>query len=222
MAFNNDGYELVKKAIDGNLLTYINTIIDLHEYVETRLSRNQQSRFPCNDGQISNCFAWYSSYHSEAMLIYLKPVIEKVVGLSLLETYSYYRTYFYDSHLKPHTDRPSCQYSATICLHKDPVSWPIYFERTDGSTAGFDLEAGDMVVYKGMDHTHWRDPFKGQKQKQMFLHYVDAHGPYARTHQYDGRPYLALSSPSDNSTNAVITPLSYFEGGNLLPPTSSV
>lgn len=199
MAFNNDGYELVKKAVDDDLLKYINTIIDLHEYVETNLNSKRNSEFPCNDEQIYNCFSWYGSYHSEALLLYLKPVIERVVAKNLVETYSYYRTYFFGSHLKPHRDRPSCQFSATVCLHKDTVSWPINFQKNDGTVASFDLYPGDMVVYKGMDYTHWRDPFKGQKQKQMFLHYVDAQGPYARSFKYDGRPFLALN-PSKSMT----------------------
>lgn len=215
MTIHQNGYELVKKVIDNNLLRYINTIIDLHEYVETGLNQNKNSQYPFNDDQIQQCFAWYGSYHSEAMLIYLRPIIEKVVGLELLPTYSYYRTYFQGSDLKPHKDRVSCQYSATLCLHKDSVPWPIKFEKNDGGTAEYDLAAGDMLVYKGIDYTHWREPFKGTKQKQMFLHYVDRNGPYAKTNIYDGRPYLALNKKPTNQPAVTQNPMNYFLPDNL-------
>lgn len=192
MAFSEDGYELVTNAVNGDLLEYLNTIIDLHEYVETNMRASEKKQFPHCDPQIGSCFAWYGSYHSEALLVYLKAKIEKVVNLNLIPTYSYYRTYYYNSHLKPHKDRESCQYSATLCLHKDLSHWPIYFERPDKSIVSYDLNAGDMVIYKGMDLLHWRDPFRGQKQKQMFLHYIDANGPYANEWIFDGRPSLAL------------------------------
>jgi hypothetical protein len=40
-------------------------------------------------------------------------------------------------------------------------------------------EPGDMVVYRGIEIEHWREPFdaeEGSYQVQVFLHYVDANG----------------------------------------------
>ena len=39
---------------------------------------------------------------------------------------------------------------------------------------------------------HWREPFKGTKQTQMFLHYNDKNGPHGENNLYDGRPFLGL------------------------------
>ena len=41
------------------------------------------------------------------------------------------------------------------------------------------LEEGDAVLYKGCEVDHWREPYtEGTKLAQVFLHYVDANGPY--------------------------------------------
>jgi PKHD-type hydroxylase len=56
------------------------------------------------------------------------------------------------------------------------------------------MRAGDMVVYKGCDITHWRTPFKGDESDwcvQLFIHYTDAEGPYKHL-KYDGRDKLGM------------------------------
>jgi PKHD-type hydroxylase len=37
---------------------------------------------------------------------------------------------------------------------------------------------GDGALYQGCEVYHWRKPFKGSEYIQVFLHYVDANGPY--------------------------------------------
>jgi hypothetical protein len=56
-------------------------------------------------------------------------------------------------------------------------SWPIWIEGPNG-TYSVDLEAGDGLLYRGTECTHWREVFEGQRQTQVFLHYVDQHGPH--------------------------------------------
>ena len=52
------------------------------------------------------------------------------------------------------------------------------------------LEAGDAVLYRGAEALHWREPLDGADwYLQVFLHYVDADGPYADRH-LDGRANL--------------------------------
>jgi PKHD-type hydroxylase len=41
-----------------------------------------------------------------------------------------------------------------------------------------DLRPGDGVLYKGCTIEHSRKEFKGREYIQVFLHYVDAHGPF--------------------------------------------
>ena len=56
-------------------------------------------------------------------------------------------------------------------------------------------DIGDGIIYKGCEIMHGReslDADKGSYQIQMFLHYVDANGPYAEKHKYDGRINIGI------------------------------
>ena len=55
-----------------------------------------------------------------------------------------------------------------------------------------DLAIGDAVVFKGRELFHWREPYiEGAWQVQIFLHYVNADGPF-KDLKYDGRERLQL------------------------------
>jgi|TARA_R100001086_G_scaffold78481_1_gene38061 hypothetical protein len=101
-------------------------------------------------------------------------IIEEATGIKLLYTYNFWRCYTYNAILKKHKDRPSCELSATLFIDSDGTDWPIFF---DGKA--IHLEKGDILIYNGCDYEHWREPFKGDYQIQLFLHFVDANGKYA-------------------------------------------
>ena len=47
-----------------------------------------------------------------------------------------------------------------------------------------------MVIYRGCDLEHWREPFEGNNIAQVFfLHYTKKGGKY-ENEKYDGRPAL--------------------------------
>ncbi len=129
---------------------------------------------------------------------FAKPIGDHI-GKKLLPTYTYARIYRPGEVLKPHKDRPSCEYSATLTLGYDAkIVWPIYFDEERESCVY--LETGEMAVYSGCDVLHWRPAFKGKWQVQVFLHYVDADGPYA-SHHMDGRSEFGTKKHSDATNN---------------------
>ena len=65
--------------------------------------------------------------------------------------------------------------------------WPIYLNG-DKIT----LSSGDMLIYRGCDVEHWRDPFTGNNCAQVFLHYNKLDGKFGETNKYDTRPLLGL------------------------------
>ena len=101
--------------------------------------------------------------------------MEKITGLKLLPTYSFYRMYVYDSELLKHTDRKSCEISVTINFGSCGTDWDIYMDGT-----AFNLKPGDAVVYLGVELEHWRKKFYGDYYSQCFLHYVDRDGMNTR------------------------------------------
>ena len=68
--------------------------------------------------------------------------------------------------------------------------WPMWVQDKQGKEVPVSLEPGDMIIYRGCDVYHWREPYLGLNHAQVFLHYNDLAGPYRK--QYDGRPILAI------------------------------
>ena len=49
-----------------------------------------------------------------------------------------------------------------------------------------------MLMYRGCELEHWREPFKEESCGQVFLHYNDSNGKDAKTNKYDCRPMIGL------------------------------
>lgn len=144
------------------------------------------------EGMIEGTHAQYGDHLMESLLLVLLPKIQEHTGLELYPTYSFYRVYKPGDQLPKHRDRPSCEISVSINFgyeyetDKEDYSWNLW---ADGKE--FVTNPGDMLIYRGTELEHWREPFDVDRgwQSQAFLHYVDANGPY----QYlmnDARPDL--------------------------------
>ena len=49
-----------------------------------------------------------------------------------------------------------------------------------------------MLIYRGHNMEHWREPFKGKECFQVFLHYNNIKTKNAKEHIFDKRPHLGL------------------------------
>lgn len=123
----------------------------------------------------------YADALSEAILIEVQGTLEQVTERRLLPCYSFLRVYTTGSCLPRHTDRASCEISATLTAgYRADALWPIWVESA-GQERAIELDAGDLMVYKGADVPHWRDDPDFDYWVQVLLHYVDADGEF--THQ---------------------------------------
>jgi hypothetical protein len=52
------------------------------------------------------------------------------------------------------------------------------------------MKPGDMIIYRGCELEHWREPYWGKNHAQVFLHYNEKGGQYDIP--YDGRPMLGM------------------------------
>ncbi len=130
----------------------------------------------------------------DSLLVQLLPHFELASGKRLLPTYSYARLYAPGDELKNHTDRESCEISATVTLGFEGDVWPIYMgdSMEKDNASEIKMQVGDAVLYRGMDKHHWREVYtEGKWQAQVFLHYVDADGPH-KEWKFDKRPGLNL------------------------------
>lgn len=136
--------------------------------------------------QVPGSHSKYADPLMESILIYSLSVVEKNTGLKLFPTYSYYRVYRPGASLLPHTDRESCEISASLFLGRnyDGEHWKLYIEKN-----GYEMEQGDMIIYRGTELNHYRYEFEAPSNSfhsQVFIHYVDQNGPHAE-YKYDKR-----------------------------------
>ena len=156
-----------------------------------RLVKEKQTH---KDVQCPTAEAIHGTPVFDKLLVDLLPYFEQVSGKRLLPTYSYSRLYKTGDELKIHTDRESCEISATITVGFDGELWPIYMgDKAKKNASKISMNVGDAVLYRGMEKHHWRKKFKGNWQAQVFLHYVDADGPH-KEWKFDKRPGLNLPS----------------------------
>ena len=201
MSFQEKGYCIVKNAISEELRDFV-TQYALFDEVQ---KFNGQG-----DGQIPGAHYSYADPAMETVLLHLQKTMQENTGLELYPTYSYYRVYRNGDELTTHKDRPSCEISASLCFNYSydslKYTWPIYME-------GFkaELNPGDMVIYRGCDLFHWRDPFTYEEDAwhvQGFFHYVDRYGPYSNF-KFDRRDNVGQLK--EKSTPTLISPKPYIK-----------
>ena len=159
-----------------------------------------------NDSQAPGDYSKYGDLVFDTLLARKLPEMEILTGKKLIPTYSYYRLYTTNTELKRHKDRASCEISTTICIgYNADYNWPMFVGPKDGEkgTEGnpIHLEPGDMIIYRGYDIEHWREPFKGINHAQLFMHYNRTDGPFEyneETDKFDGRPILGLTPSHRN------------------------
>lgn len=186
-------------VLEKNNYIFLPNLIDPQR--ATRISKEYESFSEYNqlggDDQAPNSRSMYDYKTALELLCELTPRISELCGATVLPTYSYIRVYQSGDDLKKHSDRDSCEISVTLNLGGD-CDWPIYIERSDGTTACVTMKPGDAMLYLGCRAMHWRDSIPGTKCVQVFLHYVDSNGPKACNY-FDksniGRKQLHQPSP---------------------------
>jgi hypothetical protein len=207
--FRTKKYLVIRNFLDSNMngLIYQYCLAKVQQ-IDFKTTYSAENYHPdwdgnFNDSQAPGCYSSYADILMETILAASRPAIEKYIGLELLPNYSYWRLYQKGIDLKRHRDRHSCEISITLCLgyntsNLDPKEYPDYdwpmwvetdeFPGQDG--APVHLKPGDMIIYRGCEVDHWREPFLGLNHAQVFLHYNDKNGPLAN--MLDGRPIIGV------------------------------
>jgi hypothetical protein len=178
--FEENGYVIFKQFVPLLMCDYISENIKVLE---------ASSYFDYGDTQVEKAFSAAAPVITETLLDIMSPILAQAINCELYPTYSYLRIYVKGAELEKHQDRPSCEVSATLPLSYDsPSIWPLYIE-AGNKVIGVELEPGDALIYKGIEVPHWREAFAGERQVQVFLHYVKKHGDYSEF-KFDKRPHL--------------------------------
>lgn len=180
--FQENNYVLISNYLNEQLIySHYSHMLDVY-------SNNLGS----NDNyQVENSYIHRDDMVFDTLLDKMCPVFCEITGKNLVPTYAFCRIYLKGQKLEKHTDRQSCEYSATLTLgyKSEKELWPIFLKNSNGEKIKVPIEIGDALLYKGQEQLHWRKPFKGDHHIQLFLHYVDNDGPH-KDWIFDKRPGL--------------------------------
>ena len=198
--FDQDGYLFVPNAVADPLNLYCPPPVDTDGKrlvgQQTYIRHNRIEYNPIEE-QVNGSLARYNHPSYKRVHHLILKLIENILEMDLLPTYFYDRFYYQGQKLSRHKDRPSCEISATVQISTNREgAWPIWFQLPDNTESSVSMKDGDMVIYKGYDIEHWREPLQSkygrvnkffnylQKKMddtyhhQIFFHYVNAQGPY--------------------------------------------
>jgi hypothetical protein len=180
-AFRTDGYAVINGLVSAD------HVARLRDHLAARADAG--SLRMGGDDQVPGTPTVYGDAELDALMQDIKPLIEAHTGLTLHPTYSYARIYKRGDTLAPHRDRAACQISISLNLGQEPdAPWALYLGDETTPFAAM-LGPGDVLLYRGVELTHWRDAYQGERLFQVFLHYVDANGPHAGE-KFDSRASL--------------------------------
>jgi hypothetical protein len=185
--FWDRGYVVAHDFLDPSQLTFVRTAMETSHRTGRMQLATTAKILP--QGAMNE----YAPIAGEAMQVQRCPAIEAIVERKLVPAYALWRIYREGDELRRHTDRNSCEISASVAIHGDPndQSWPIFVKDLHGTETGVELNPGDAIIYQGCRVPHWREPLVGTAQYQLFLHYVIAEGDHAEL-AYDGRAGLRI------------------------------
>ena len=199
-----EGYVVLKQYIPKEITVLTLDAwkaIEAAPYIENILQLEEDIIQDSPEDTLFKSTGGYCTPMGIALHRWLRNALRNTIDLNLRETYSYTRKYERGAYLRAHTDRPSCEISATICLEyrtDDNTPWKIWIDNSKNWVDTEDqadifpvtqdvpnrkrikkgmiqvsLEPGDVLLYLGPNVAHWRDKLLGDYSYQMFLHFYN-------------------------------------------------
>jgi hypothetical protein len=196
-AYHSSGYVLLKQFLPSIVLEVF------HGKLQADLKLREDSRFVSNTPLLTKpALEVYSRQYPPMATFHwgMTAAVTDIAQCELIPTYAYFRVYQQGDVCLVHSDREACEHSLSLmialadgqpwalCVGKDQVEQrPAPVEPDFGSEeyASLSMQAGDAVMYRGVDHRHGRvDANPNRWSAHLFMHWVDANGPYAE-HAFD-------------------------------------
>jgi len=193
--FEKNKYVFFPKVLEGQILEFMYSYIQIFadrfkivgEHLPKYYNEHEHGWIYPPGWPAAGSFSKYGDMLAETLLLSIKNEIENRIGLELIPTYGFFRLYKKGNDLVLHKDRNSCEISLSLCIGYEGEQWPLYINGTP-----IYQEPGDLVIYRGCEVEHYRKPYEGTQQAQIFLHYIDKNGPNGEEFVYDGRPFVGL------------------------------
>jgi len=209
--WKRQGFLLVRSALTPEAVDLLTREVTFHK----RLSVHDVRQF-------------YRAHNDDECNGLLREVLEAANGFysvllraSLASEYAFAMHYIKNSDMDPHYDNYNNNISSTICYHATPedLKNPIFVDKAkfsnpytmrvtvkdrDGipgqNVVELDLKPGDMAVFRGRNHLHWRNFVSDDMDyRAVLLHYSD--------YMYKGK--MIRSRPMQHIANELIDVESY-------------
>lgn len=205
--YQTDGYALVEQLVPREVATALVQRLEL----DLKASGSSFDKFAQKLDLMTKPTVEISGHYYPPLLAFLwglTPIVSHLTGRDLLPSYDYFRIYSAGEILRVHSDRPSCEHSASLTLfYSDDLAWPLDIagERTEGPDylkdsfgdephASLEMMPGDAVLYQGVNHRHGRQtPNPNRWSAHLFLHWVERDGPHA-DHAFDAKQLAAAKA----------------------------
>ena len=206
----NNGYLVVRNFFTEETMDILSTYFDL-KYRVIQSDNSLREMHSTTDHDVANGLIFSNDNLTESILLLYGEKMSQLLDLNLTPTYTYTRIYEQGNILKPHSDRFSCEISATCPITiSDSRSSTIYLSnykfdfsvntrkfpsweeaKKFGDYTQIDLLPGDALFYKGCEYLHWREPLESDYLIQFFMHTVQTNGQYS-DFVFDKRPYMGF------------------------------
>jgi hypothetical protein len=195
--YRTDGYVLLKRLFPPKLLEAFRGQLQ----IDLNLMGSRAFVRTCNLLTKPAIEVYSLEYPPMAGFLWgLTPRVAQIAGCELMPSYAYFRIYQQGDVCRVHSDREACEHSMSLSVELgENIPWALNVEkrRLDRPLANVDpdfgteaftelpMSAGDAVMYRGVNHRHGRlQPNPNSWSAHLFLHWVEADGPYA-DHAFD-------------------------------------
>jgi hypothetical protein len=134
-----------------------------------------------DDGQVERRYGVYRDPLTVYLHRQLAFAISRATGEKVIPSYVYAANYIEDAVLKPHTDRPQCEFTMSMQIAYAPAlkpreksPWALCLDDLRENRVESYLACGDGLIYKGCELVHYRDALpKNHQSTSIFFHYVN-------------------------------------------------
>jgi hypothetical protein len=183
--FEKNNYVLVKNILTNEIKNYLNNKITFNDNDSNALNDVRQFYREHNDTSCSETIHNFLNIVKPAYCLMLNKKLTNLIGFCM--------KYNENSDCLPHYDNYNMPISSTICFkNEDSISYPLYIDKTyfnnphpfrltihdkDGipkeNIIKIDINEGDIGIFRGRNHLHWRDKKYVKDYRGILVHTED-------------------------------------------------
>jgi hypothetical protein len=196
--FNHISFEKSKELSD---FFYKNDYLLLKDILTDEIKNYLKENITFNKHNALNDPRQFSREHHDEecseiinnFFIIIKPFYEFILKKELTNFIGFSMKYNKDSNCKPHYDNYNMPISSTICFYNEEnISYPLYIDKSyfnnphpfrmtifdkagipEENKVKIDINEGDIVIFRGRNHLHWREKLPVKDYRAILCHTED-------------------------------------------------